>query len=415
MDLDLLIHFCNLQSSTFLLPYSIYMNNELVSYSSSFLKNFDLLSPNLSIIQNSKSYVRYFVTEDFLVFGYIKSRNENLLTLIGPGAIGVLSEKDVDNIIFRYIKIISMEEKELLKNQLKEMPIISLERFLIALCSANCFINHQILTTQKLLTKGIEENVWLKTQLKLINIEQKEVYEETSEQSLINYEEQISFCIKNGMTDVLKEVLKNSRYNLGKLGPDALRHFKNATIILNSLSLRAAISGGLNADTCYKLGGLYIQQLESCQNIESLSRISTSMIIDYCTRVQNEQMLKTKDETINKCINYIFTNYHEKMTVQMIAKKIGISSEYLSSKFKKVTGINLPTFINQKKIQEAKKLLVFTNMPLSEVSEYLSFSNQSYFQTIFKIVTGMTPLQYRKESNLYSDKSLLLDDSISSD
>lgn len=72
------------------------------------------------------------------------------------------------------------------------------------------------------------------------------------------------------------------------------------------------------------------------------------MIIDYCTRVQNEKSLKSKDETINKCINYIFTNYREKITVQMIAKKIGISPEYLSSKFKKVTGINLPSFINQK-------------------------------------------------------------------
>lgn len=402
MDLDVLIHFCNLQSSTYQLPYTIYMNNKPVSYSSSFLKDFDLLSSNLAIFQNSDSHVRYFVTEDFLVFGYIKSSDDTLI-LVGPGAIGALSEKDAGNIIYKYIKDISLNEKEIVKNHLLELPVISIELFLIALCTVNCFINHEILTTQNLLTKGIEENVWLKTQLKLINIEQKEIYEAPSEQHpLINYEQQIAFCIKNGMTDVLKDVMENKRYDLGKLGPDALRHFKNATIILNSISLRAAISGGLNADTCYKLGGLYIQQLEACQNIESLSRVSASMLIDYCTRVQYEQTLNTNDEMINKCINYIFTNYREKITVQIIAKNIGISSEYLSSKFKKITGINLPAFINQKKIQEAKKLIVFTKMPLLEISEYLSFSNQSYFQTIFKLEAGVTPLQYRKQSNLHS-------------
>lgn len=255
MELEVLIHFCNLQSSTHQLPYTIYRSNEPISYSSSFLLGFDLLSSNLSIIQNSDSYVRYFVTEDFLVFGYIKSSSEDLLILVGPGAIGELSEKDTENIILKYIKNISGEEKEIIQKQLKELPIISIERFLTALCTANCFINHQIITNQQLLTKGIEENVWLKTQLKLINIEQKEIYEEALEQPLINYEEQISFCIKNGMTEVLKDVMVNKSYILGKLGPDALRHFKNATIILNSISLRAAISGGLNPDTCYKLGG----------------------------------------------------------------------------------------------------------------------------------------------------------------
>jgi AraC-like DNA-binding protein len=81
----------------------------------------------------------------------------------------------------------------------------------------------------------------------------------------------------------------------------------------------------------------------------------------------------------------------------MIAEEVGLSPEYLSSKFKKVTGINLPNFINQKKIQEAQKLLAFTSMSLSDISESLAFSNQSYFQAIFKKVTGITPLSYRKE------------------
>ena len=46
-------------------------------------------------------------------------------------------------------------------------------------------------------------------------------------------------------------------------------------------------------------------------------------------------------------------------------------------------------------LEEAKNLLSFTNKSLSEISNYLCFSSQAYFQNVFKKNYGMTPLQYR--------------------
>lgn len=275
-------------------------------------------------------------------------------------------------------------------------------RFLNALSSANCLINQEVITVQRLLTNGLEEkNILHKAQQQLIAMDEENLYQNeiTSHQSLTNYEEQISYYIKTGSVDLLNKGLANFSYNFGKLGPDSLRHFKNSSIILNSLALRAAIAGGLNPDTCYKMGRLYVQQLEACTSLDSLSTISHSMVKDYCIRVKNEQAFKTDDVVIKKSIDFISANCHEKITVTIIADEVGLSAEYLSTKFKKVTGINLPNFINQKKIQEAEKLLVFTGMSLSEISESLAFSNQSYFQTIFKKITGVTPLAYRKEKH----------------
>ena len=59
-------------------------------------------------------------------------------------------------------------------------------------------------------------------------------------------------------------------------------------------------------------------------------------------------------------------------------------------------GFTVSTFITRCKLEEARRLLQYTNKPLSVISNYLCFSSQSHFQNTFKKKFGVTPLQYRK-------------------
>ena len=79
------------------------------------------------------------------------------------------------------------------------------------------------------------------------------------------------------------------------------------------------------------------------------------------------------------------------------ADHLGLNRSYLSSQFKKETGINLNDFINLMKIDEATRLLVTTDRSVADIASLLAFSSQSYFQSVFKKHTGMTPLQYREK------------------
>lgn len=60
-------------------------------------------------------------------------------------------------------------------------------------------------------------------------------------------------------------------------------------------------------------------------------------------------------------------------------------------------GITISHFVNRCKLEEAKSLLSHTEMTLSEISNYLCFSSQSYFQNLFKKKYGVTPNAYRKK------------------
>ena len=85
--------------------------------------------------------------------------------------------------------------------------------------------------------------------------------------------------------------------------------------------------------------------------------------------------------------------------VDKMAEEFGISRQHLCSRFKKETGVSVSQYIRQEKIKEAERMLRFSDRAVSEIASVLGFSSQSHFQTIFKKVTGETPLHYRERMN----------------
>ena len=69
--------------------------------------------------------------------------------------------------------------------------------------------------------------------------------------------------------------------------------------------------------------------------------------------------------------------------------------------FKKETGQTFINYLHNYKIEKSKNLLENTNMTLLDISLEVGFNNQSYYSTIFKKYTNMTPLEYR-ETALYT-------------
>lgn len=71
---------------------------------------------------------------------------------------------------------------------------------------------------------------------------------------------------------------------------------------------------------------------------------------------------------------------------------------YLSHEFKKQTGITFTEYLNNKRIEEAKRLLRSTSDMTYEIAEKVGYYNYRYFSQMFKKVVGLTPTQYRQQS-----------------
>ena len=76
------------------------------------------------------------------------------------------------------------------------------------------------------------------------------------------------------------------------------------------------------------------------------------------------------------------------------AKRFFLNPSYLSSLFKKETGISYKSFVQDLKIERARYLLGFTDMKVSEIAARLHFTDTEYFRKTFKAGTGVPPAKF---------------------
>lgn len=92
---------------------------------------------------------------------------------------------------------------------------------------------------------------------------------------------------------------------------------------------------------------------------------------------------------------YIYTHIKERITITTLAEYTDLSESYLSRVFKQNLGISISDYIREKKIEKATHLLRYSDKPIVDIANYLSFSSQSHFIQIFENYTGLTPKKYR--------------------
>lgn len=104
----------------------------------------------------------------------------------------------------------------------------------------------------------------------------------------------------------------------------------------------------------------------------------------------------SRGETLpDKIKAYITEHYSENISRQELADLLFVNSDYLSRIFNKETGMPIPDYITQVRIEEAKRLL-HTDATVSDIAIRVGIDNYSYFSTVFKKYTGMTPMEYRR-------------------
>ncbi len=103
----------------------------------------------------------------------------------------------------------------------------------------------------------------------------------------------------------------------------------------------------------------------------------------------------TYSNDILKAINYIEQNIKADITLESVAKYLNMSPCYFSKFFKKTVGINFTTYVTDRKIELAKEMLSFTNMPILNIAYELSYNETNYFSKVFKKRVGVTPSDFR--------------------
>lgn len=97
-------------------------------------------------------------------------------------------------------------------------------------------------------------------------------------------------------------------------------------------------------------------------------------------------------------LEYINANIDKILSVNSIAYSLKITPEYLSSYFKKMSGVNISTYISNAKMEKAKEILRSKkNVKISEVAEMVGIDQVNTFNRKFKKYTGETPSSFKQK------------------
>ena len=219
----------------------------------------------------------------------------------------------------------------------------------------------------------------------------------SSPYNALDVENRLLDMIIRGDVAALNEFIANApAVKSGTIAQEQLRQTKNIFIVTATLVSRAAIRGGLDVTTSLGLSDQYIQRCELSNSPEAITELSYRMIMDYAERVAKLKLGQNPSILVTKVSNYIQEHLSEAIKTEDIAKALYMGRSRLSTNFKKETGINISDYIMQIKIDEAKRLLRYSNKSFTSISMYLGFSSPSHFSKVFKQKTDMTPFEYRQ-------------------
>ena len=113
--------------------------------------------------------------------------------------------------------------------------------------------------------------------------------------------------------------------------------------------------------------------------------------------IQYEKYINKTGSVVEQIRQYIDIHYKEEIRRDDLGEIVYLNTDYISRIFKKEMGISISSYILRKRVEEAKKLLAQSNLPINTVSICVGYSNFSYFTKMFKENTGYSPLDYRRK------------------
>ncbi|WP_248928601.1 response regulator transcription factor [Paenibacillus hamazuiensis] len=95
---------------------------------------------------------------------------------------------------------------------------------------------------------------------------------------------------------------------------------------------------------------------------------------------------------------YIHRNFHENISLSALSERFHFSPQYIARKFKEMYDTTVVTYLTDVRMDKAKSLLEHTELSVMQISGELGYADENYFSKVFKKQTGLSPLQYRKQS-----------------
>ena len=342
--------------------------------------------------------VSYFVTKHLSYYGVLNIADNKII--IGPTRFIPNSPQELRDIAF--MANVSPEDVPAFLTGMKAIVGLPLERLMQMLCLMQYLITGvQTDISQMIIHDSHQEDMQrIMVSEQMDQITRYNLFTQSCDNTYF-IEKRLMDMISAGDVLSLNEWLKKpTTVHHRAYALDPIRQLKNTLISTITLASRSAITGGMEYGDAIKLANDFIYKCELLQSSEEILNLQCHVLKAFAEKVSVLKYGDVESRLLIDVANYIQKNISLPITVNDIAKSLYMSRPYLSKKFKKETGISVSDFIHRQKIEEAKRLLKFTDKSMLSISVYLCFSSQSHFTNMFKKMTGQLPKEYRIQHSI---------------
>ncbi len=384
------------------IPIRTYENDKQVFYHSLVRLPKDPITPYLKDILAIEAHIGYFITPYFNYYGVVNFPPFRIV--IGPSRQSAINNQDLKELAFKCD--VAPDDVEEFVSSMKSIIHMPLSSIVQILCTMNYVMNEEKLsleditiydTEQQDLKEKIESE---RANQKFYNSDIDDIQMQQEIHNTLALEQTLVNIVRKGDTAALREWIRNApAVRGGILAAEQLRQMKNTFIVTTTLISRAAIRGGMDIDDALSLSDAYIQKCEFLFSVDKITNLQYHMVLDYTEQVARLRNGNSPSKLVTDVSNYVQHHLSEPINVEALAKSLFLSRTYLAAKFKKESGTTLTDFILKEKVEEAKRLLRYTDKHATAIAAYLGFSSQSHFANVFKKYTNKSPNEYRKIHN----------------
>lgn len=153
------------------------------------------------------------------------------------------------------------------------------------------------------------------------------------------------------------------------------------------------------------IDNIYKESLKELRNVELLQAFLNVLLLQVQQAIDNTTTLmytKKSLQLYKRFIQLLEHNFQENKTAADYADALHVSQRHLSRVVNEIANISTTRVIQERSMLEAKRLLCFSDMSVSEISDRLAYYDSSYFAKLFKKIEGVAPLRFRESmSEIY--------------
>jgi len=319
-----------------------------------------------------------------------KNRNHVASVLAGPISLEYADINLIDDILPKYN--ISLDYRNKMYTALSSVPLVEPFRArylsnLLFLYVTNLMSN-EYAKTQELSQKTVQQ-AKIGEYIQLIK--------ENPSTSLPQYEleKQLLSDVLSGNAEGAKAILNEMLGRIYFASGNNVEIIKTRAIELIAFLSRAIIENKGDERTIYQMTDSFFQHITKANDLTDLSYALLEALEKF-TNLAFSNVISTNLAIIKKGIQYMNDHYNSNPPLEEVASYVSLNPTYFSTLFKQKTGVNFSGYMMRLKIEQGKRLLKDSNLPLATISAELGFDSQSYFSNTFKKFTKMTPKQYRE-------------------